>query len=110
MSPSPLGNSTHPTHAVLSTANQPANAIAADATDPSDVFWVELRFPGMPTAMLLGVAYLHPHARSPTIQRLTDNIDMIRSHTSLPLLRWCKTATHPSAAARAFSDYLSVSI
>ena len=104
-------------HPILSTANQSAATIAANAADPSNAFWVELRFPGMQSAMLLAVIYIQPGASTAAIERLTDNIDMVCNNTTLPVLllgdfnlrhrQWCSTAPiPPTAAAHYFSDYL----
>ena len=90
-------------HPILSTANQSAATIASNAADPSNVYWVELRFPGMRTALLLAVVYIRPGASTAVIERLTDNIDLVCNNSPLPVLllgdfnlrhqHWCSTLT-----------------
>ena len=110
-------------HPALTTINQPASSIAAinDDSDSTDIYWVELRFNDMSTPMLLGVVYMRPPVSTAAIERLTDNIDMVRNNTTNPVLIvgdmnlshpvWDNEAQFigatPSPTARWLIDYLT---
>ena len=108
---------------LLATVNQPAASVATEAGNSSDAFWIELRFPGLATPILLATIYLSPPVSSATVERLTDQIELVRNNTSLPVLlvgdfnlahaRWndssCTTLSaivRPSRQAVELADYL----